>query len=180
MAELVKLLEEGKVRYLGLSNFDVEQTAGALAHGPITSSQPHYSMLYRSIERDLLPFCLEQGIGVMVYAPLTRGLLSGKYRASHAFSQDDDRATNPQLSQQVRKAAVEICKRLAPWAQDHGYTMAQLAIAWTLANPAVTSAICGARTPEQAVENCEAGRWRLGEEQMAEIEEQIAGLSPGV
>ncbi len=92
MAELVKLQEEGKVRYLGLSNFDVEQTAAALAHGPIASSQPHYSMLYRGIEDDLLPYCLDQGIGVMVYAPITRGLLSGKYRASHAFAPDDDRA----------------------------------------------------------------------------------------
>ena len=180
MAELVKLQEEGKVRYLGLSNFDVEQSAEALAHGPITSSQPRYSMLFRGIEQDLLPYCLEQGIGVMVYAPIARGLLTGKYRADHSFSRDDNRSANPELSQGARDTAVEICNRLTPWARDHGYTMAQLAIAWTLAHPAVTSAICGARTPEQAVENCEAGRWRLSEADMSEIEAQIAGLSPGV
>jgi aryl-alcohol dehydrogenase-like predicted oxidoreductase len=179
MAELVKLKEEGKVRYLGVSNFDVEQTAVAQACGPITSSQPHYSMLYRGIERDLLPYCLENGIGVMVYAPLTRGLLTGKYRASHVFSRDDARLTNPQLSQEVRDAAVEICRRLTPWARARGHTMAQLAIAWTLANPAVSSAICGAKTPEQAVENCEAGCWCLSEGDMAEIGVLIEGLSPG-
>jgi aryl-alcohol dehydrogenase-like predicted oxidoreductase len=137
-------------------------------------------MLYRSIELDLLPYCLEQGIGVMVYAPLTRGMLTGRFKADHAFSPDDNRAANPQLSPAVREAAVEICRRLEPWARDHGRTMAQLAIAWTLAHPAVTSAICGARTPEQAVENCEAGRWCLSDEELAEVDEQIQGLPPGV
>jgi aryl-alcohol dehydrogenase-like predicted oxidoreductase len=180
MAELSKLKDEGKVRYLGVSNFDVEQTAKAATHGPIVSSQPHYSMLFRSIEKDLLPYCLDQGIGVMAYAVLARGLLSGKYPASHRFSDEDDRAHITGLTPAVRKAAVEICRRLTPWARDHGYTMAQLAIAWTVAHPAVTSAICGAKTPEQAIENCEAGRWHLNEQHMAEIEEQVGGLSPGV
>ena len=180
MAELVKLKEEGKVRYLGVSNFSVGQTTEAAAYGPLASTQPHYSMLFRGIENDLLPYCLEQGIGVMVYAALARGLLSGKYGASHRFSDDDDRARIPELTPTVRQAAVEICKRLTPWARDHGYTMAQLAIAWTVANPVVTSAICGAKTPAQAIENNEAGRWQLREQDMAEIETQIEGLSVGV
>jgi aryl-alcohol dehydrogenase-like predicted oxidoreductase len=180
MAELVKLKEEGKVRWLGVSNFSVEQTAEAAVHGPITSTQPHYSMLFRAVEKELFPYCLEHQIGVMAYAVITRGLLTGKYTASHDFSADDDRASIPQLTPAVRQAAVEICRRLTPWACDHGYTMAQLAIAWALANPAVTSAICGAKTPAQAIENCEAGRWRLSEQDLAEIEEQVEGLAPGV
>jgi aryl-alcohol dehydrogenase-like predicted oxidoreductase len=180
MAELVKLKDEGKIRALGISNFSVEQTAEASAYGPIASTQPHYSMLFRGIENDLLPYCLEHEIGVMAYAVLTRGLLSGKYTASHTFSDEDDRASIPELTPAVRQAAVEICRRLTPWARDHGYTMAQLATAWAVANPAVTSAICGAKTPAQAIENCEAGRWHLSEQDMAEIENQIEGLSPGV
>jgi aryl-alcohol dehydrogenase-like predicted oxidoreductase len=179
MAEFVKLQDEGKVRYLGVSNFGVEQTAEAAAYGPIASSQPHYSMLFRTVEKELLPYCLEHEIGVMAYAVIARGLLSGKYPASHLFADDDRRAINPGLTRAVREAAVEICRRLTPWARNHGYTMAQLAIAWTLANPAVTSAICGAKTPAQAIENCEAGRWHLSEQDMAEIEKQIKGLSPG-
>ena len=179
MDELVKLLKEGKVRYLGLSNFDIEQTAEAALYGPIISSQPHYSMLFRAIETDLLPYCLQYEIGVMAYAVLTRGLLTGKYPASHRFTEDDDRAHIRALTPAVRKSAVEICRRLTPWAQDRGYTMAQLAIAWALANPAVTSAICGAKTPEQALENCEAGEWQLSEEEMAEIERQIEDHSVG-
>ena len=179
MAELVKLKKEGKVRYLGVSNFSVEQTKEASAHGPIASTQPQYSMIFRSAEQDLFPYCLDKGIGVMAYAPLVRGLLSGKYKASHRFSKSDDRAGHPTLTQAVREAAFEICRRLTPWARDHGYTMAQLAIAWILANPAVTTAICGAKTPQQAIENSEAGRWQLSADDMAEIAMQIEGLSPG-
>jgi aryl-alcohol dehydrogenase-like predicted oxidoreductase len=137
-------------------------------------------MLFRGIEGDLLPYCREQGIGVMVYAALARGLLSGKYAVAHRFSDDDDRARIPELTPAVRQAAVDICRRLTPWARDRGYTMAQLAIAWTLANSAVASAICGAKTPAQAIENCQAGRWQLSEQDMAEIESQIEGLSAGL
>jgi aryl-alcohol dehydrogenase-like predicted oxidoreductase len=180
MAELVKLKHEGKVRYLGVSNFSVEQTEEASTHGPIASSQPQYSMIFRCAEQALFPYCLDQGIGVMAYAPMVRGLLSGKYKASHRFPENDDRAQHPTLTQAVREAAVEISRRLMPWAQDHGYTMAQLAIAWTLGNPAVTTAICGAKTPQQAIENSEAGRWQLSADDMAEIAQQIEGLSPGV
>ena len=89
-------------------------------------------------------------------------------------------ASIPELTTAVRQAAVEICRRLTPWARDYGYTMAQLAIAWTVANPALTSAICGAKTPAQAIENCEAGRWHLSEQDMLEIENQIEDLSPGI
>jgi aryl-alcohol dehydrogenase-like predicted oxidoreductase len=180
MVELVKLKEEGKVRWLGVSNFSVEQTTEAAAYGRIVSTQPHYSMLFRSVEQDLFPYCLEHEIGVMAYAVITRGLLTGKYTAEHTFAADDDRASIPELTPAVRQAAVDICRRLAPWASDHGYTMAQLAIAWALAHPAVTSAICGAKTPEQAIENNEAGRWQLSEQDLAEIEEQLEGLSVGV
>ncbi len=180
MDELVKLQDEGKVRHLGVSNFGAEATGEAMQHGTILSSQPHYSMLFRRAETDPLPFCLENGIGVMVYSPIGRGLLTGKYAASHSFSANDTRSSHPSLTAEVRSAGEEICKRLTPFAQDHGFTMAQLAIAWTLANPAVTSAICGAKTPEQAVENAEAGRWALTDDDMVEIETQIEGLSPGV
>lgn len=180
MGELVKLQEEGKVRYLGVSNFKAAHTAEAMKFGHIQSSQPHYSMLFRSAETDPLPFCRENGIGVMVYSPIGRGLLTGKYSADHRFGTDDTRGQHPSLTEAVRSAAAEICERLTPFARDNGYTMAQLAIAWTLANPAVTSAICGAKTPEQAVENARAGQWQLTDAEVNEIEKRIEGLSPGV
>jgi aryl-alcohol dehydrogenase-like predicted oxidoreductase len=180
MAELVKLQDEGKVRYLGVSNFKAADTVSASEFGHIQSSQPHYSMLFRTAELDPLPYCLENDIGVMVYSPIGRGLLTGKYTASHRFGSDDSRSNNPSMTPEVMSTAAEICKRLEPFARDNGYTMAQLAIAWTLANPAVTVAICGAKTPEQAIENARAGEWRLTESDMTEIENQTQGLAPGV
>lgn len=180
MAELVKLQDEGKVRYLGVSNFKAAETADAAQYGQIQSSQPHYSMLFRGAEKDPLVYCRENGIGVMVYSPIGRGLLTGNYAASHRFEGGDTRSSHPSLTPEVRSAAEEICRRLTPFAQDNGYTMAQLAIAWTLANPAVTVAICGAKTPEQAIENARAGQWQLKDSEMVEIENQIEGLSPGV
>jgi aryl-alcohol dehydrogenase-like predicted oxidoreductase len=180
MAELVKLQEEGKVRYLGVSNFKEADTAEASQYGHIQSSQPHYSMLFRTAETDPLPYCRENGIGVMVYSPIGRGLLTGKYTASHQFTSDDTRSSHPSLTPEVRASAAEISRRLEPFAKDNGYTMAQLAIAWTLANPAVTVAICGAKTPQQAIENARAGEWELTESQMTEIEAQLEGLSTGV
>ncbi len=180
MGELVKLQEEGKVRHLGVSNFKAANTEEAMKFGRIQSSQPHYSMLFRTAESDPLPFCRNNGIGVMVYSPIGRGLLTGKYTATHRFDDDDTRSQHPSLTPEVRTAGAKICERLTPFAKDNGRTMAQLAIAWTLANPAVTSAICGAKTPEQAIENAEAGRWQLSESELAEIQTQIEGLSPGV
>ncbi len=179
MAELTKLKEEGKIRSIGVTNFSTRQLEEAASHGPITSAQPQYSMLFRGVEQDLFPYCLTKGIGTMIYGPIARGLLSGKYSTSHLFSTDDDRATHRSLTRAVREAAVEICSRLGPWARDHGYTLAQLAIAWALAHPAVTTAICGAKTPEQVIENCEAGRWQLTNDEMKEINARIEGLSPG-
>ena len=180
ISELLKLKGEGKIGNIGVSNFSAEQLAEAANHGVIASVQPQYSMIFREAEKNLLPYCLKEGIGVMTYGPIVRGLLSGKYRALHTFSSDDDRASHPSLTMEVREAAVEICSRLTPWALDHGYTMTQLAIAWTLANKAVTTTICGARTPEQIIENCEASRWNLEKNEIKEIEKQIEDLSPGV
>lgn len=180
MSELLKIKEEGKIGNIGVSNFSVEQLDEAAKYGVIASAQPQYSMIFREAEQKLLPYCFEKGIGVMTYGPIARGLLSGKYTAQHTFASDDDRASHPSLTTSVREAAVEICARLTPWAADHGYTMTQLAIAWTLANKAVTTTICGARTAEQIVENCEAGRWQLEDNEIKEIEEQIEDLSPGI
>jgi aryl-alcohol dehydrogenase-like predicted oxidoreductase len=180
MAELVKLVDQGKVRHLGVSNFKVSQIAEAMAVAPLASSQPRYSMLFRAIEEEHLPYCAEHGIGVMAYAPLARGLLTGRFPASYTFPEDDERARIRVLTPAVRLAADEVCRRLTPWARDRGYTMAQLAIAWVVANPAITTAICGARTPEQAIDNCAAGRWQLTAADMAEIEQQLEGLPPGI
>lgn len=178
MDALSKLKDAGKIRNIGVSNFTVRQLEDAVRYRPVASVQPQYSMIFRQAERYLFPYCVEHNIGVITYAPIARGLLTGKYKSNHAFSKGDDRATHPSLTMKVRETAASICNHLAPWAHDHGYTMAQLAIAWILANRAVTSTICGAKTPEQIIENCKASRWRLNEADKREIDRHLAELLP--
>ena len=180
MAHFLRLKEEGKISWIGVSNFSVEQLLEAAAYGEIVSAQPQYSMIFRGAEQELFPYCREHEIGTMIYGVMVRGLLSGKYSASHRFAAEDDRASHPSLTPAVRTAAVELCNRLTKWAEERGHSMVELAIAWTLANAAVTTAICGAKTPEQVAEHCRAGRWELQDEEKAEIDRQIKGCSPGI
>lgn len=171
MANLEKLRADGKIRYIGVSNFSGEQHREAARYGTIHSSQPRYNMLYRHPEEEILPTCMELGIGVIPHSPLAKAMLTGKYRPGHVFPSDDERAGKPEFVDDVFIPAMEVVEKLLEWAGDHGHEGAQLAIAWTLANPAVTSCIVGAKTPEQAVYNAAAGEWKLSSGDMTEIAE---------
>jgi len=171
MSNLLKLKEEGKIRYIGVSNFSAGQHTEAAQFGAIHSSQPRYNMFYRAPEESVLPTCLELGIGVIPHSPLAKGMLTGKYRPGHVFSSDDERAGKSEFKDDQFNVAYPIVERLIEWASDHGRDGAQLAIAWTLAHPAVTSCIVGAKTPEQAIHNVSASDWRLSSGDMAELSE---------
>ncbi len=169
---LAKLKSEGKLRYIGVSNFSVEQMERARKIAPITSLQATYSLIKRDIERDILPYCQEHNIGVIVYSPMMSGLLSGKMTRERIdnFPEDDWRKRNeefqePRLSRNLK---------LASLLQDIGYpynrTTAEVAIAWTLRHPAVTGAIVGGRRPEQVEEIIGAAEFRLSESELEQIE----------
>ncbi|TMC25567.1 MAG: aldo/keto reductase [Chloroflexi bacterium] len=169
---LAKLKSEGKLRYIGVSNFSVEQMERARKIAPITSLQAPYSLIKRDVERDILPYCQEHNIGVIVYSPMMSGLLSGKMTRERIdnFPEDDWRKRNeefqePRLSRNLK---------LASLLQDIGYpynrTTAEVAIAWTLRHPAVTGAIVGGRRPEQVEEIIGAAEFRLSESELEQIE----------
>ena len=169
---LAKLKSEGKLRYIGVSNFSVEQMERARKIAPITSLQAPYSLIKRDIEHDILPYCQEHNIGVIVYSPMMSGLLSGKMTRERIdnFPEDDWRKRNeefqePRLSRNLK---------LASLLQDIGYpynrTTAEVAIAWTLRHPAVTGAIVGGRRPEQVEEIIGAAEFRLSESELEQIE----------
>ena len=120
MGELVRFRDEGKVRYLGVSNFSAEQTEAASAHGLIHSSQPRYNMIQRDAEESVLPYCLEHGIGVIAHSPLAKGLLTGKYSAGHEFPEGDERHDHPYYGGSVMSTAFAVADRLKGWASDHG------------------------------------------------------------
>ncbi|MDG0870443.1 aldo/keto reductase [Candidatus Lucifugimonas marina] len=171
MANLEKLRDEGKIRYIGVSNFSGDHHRQTAKHGTIHSSQPRYNMLTRQVEDDVLPACEELGTGVIPHSVLAKAMLSGKYRPGHVFPSDDERVSKPEFHESVFIPAMKIVEKLLAWAGDHGREGPQLAIAWCLANPVVTSCIVGAKTPEQAVYNAEAAEWKLSENDMAELAE---------
>jgi len=159
MADLVK---EGKLRYIGVSNFSVEQMKRIQPIHRIASLQPPYSMLKRGAESDLLGYCAANQIGVVVYSPMQKGLLTGKFQDRLGHLAADDHRLNDQDFQNPRlKVHLELVERLRPIAAKHGMSVAQLAIAWVLRRPEVTSAIVGARTPSQIEETVVAGEWAL-------------------
>ncbi len=168
---LARLQEEGKVRWIGVSNFSVDQMKRAMKIAPITSLQPPYSMLRRAIEAEILPFTQANGIGVINYSPMLSGMLTGKMTAERAASlaPDDWRRNNkefnePRLSQNMR--LVELLREIG---SGHGVTPGVVAVAWVLHNPAITGAIVGGRSQKQVEETAAALTFRLTEEEYAKI-----------
>ena len=169
---LVNLQAAGKIRAIGVSNFDVPQMKRALAVAPIASLQPPYSALMRDIEAEILPFCDQAGIGVIPYSTLQSGLLAGSMTRERitGLPDDDWRKTRspdfqePRLSRNL--ALVEGFRRIG---ERHGVTPAIVAIAWTLRQPTITGAIVGARRPSQIASLADAATFRLGDEEIAEI-----------
>jgi aryl-alcohol dehydrogenase-like predicted oxidoreductase len=151
-AAMAALQREGKVRWIGVSNFDVPQIQRAQAIAPVTSLQPPYSILRRNIESEILPFCMQQGIGVIIYAPMFSGLLTGamtKERAAR-LPQDDWRRNSPEFNEPNLSRNLALVERLREIAKRRKRTPGEVAIAWTLRHEAVTGAIVGARSAEQA------------------------------
>ena len=165
---MVKLQKAGKVRYIGVSNFDVPQLKQCLKVAPVQSLQPPYSLVRREIEEEILPFCRENGIGVVVYSPMASGLLTGKYDPNRLAPDDWRRKVDDFVEPKVTRF-LKLVEKIRPIAARHGKTVGNLAVAWTLMNPAVTSAIVGARNVQQVEENIQAAGWRLTPEEMEEI-----------
>ena len=170
MGNLMKLRDQGKVRYIGVSNFSADQTQNAMRFGPIHSSQPRYSMLFRDVEESVLPFCLDNQIGVIPYTVLGKGLLTGKYKPGDELSSDDVRGQWKLLQGEQFERIYTVTELLKAWSIDHGRDMVQLAIAWVLANPAITSAIVGAKSPEQVRQIAAAADWKLSSDDLAELD----------
>lgn len=169
--EMARLRQEGKVRYIGVSNFNAEQMRRAQAIAPITSLQPPYSLLSREVERETLPFCAANGIGVIVYSPMYSGLLSGamtRERISH-FAADDWRKHNEQFQEPALSRNLRLVDVLRETGSRTGHSAGEVAIAWTLMNPAVTAAIVGVRSPEQVQGIRGAAELRLKESDMQRL-----------
>jgi len=173
---LADLKREGKVRWIGVSNFNVRQLRRAQAIAPVTSLQPPYSLVHREIEADILPYCLREGIGVIVYSPMASGLLTGAMTRERAakLSKDDWRRGHPDFTEPNLSRNLELVERLGEIAKRHNRSIGEVAIAWTLQHPAVTGAIVGARNARQAEGVMRAGDLRLNDKEVNEIEDFLA------
>jgi aryl-alcohol dehydrogenase-like predicted oxidoreductase len=174
--EMARLAEDGKVRYIGVSNFNVEQIKRVEEIAPIASLQPPYSMLNREVEDELLGYCAENNIGVVVYSPMQRGLLTGKFSQERLadLPLDDHRRRMPDFQEPQFTATLQLVDQLRPIAKRNGRILAQLAISWVLRRSEVTAAIVGARRPEQIAETAAASDWTLAQEDIEEIEQLLA------
>jgi len=170
-AEMAKAVEEGKVRYIGVSNFDVRQMERVRTIHPIASLQPPYSLLRREIESDILPYCAQHNIGVIAYSPLASGLLTGKFTRERlkSLAPDDWRRHSPSFQEPEFSANLSLVEGLRGLAARYNRPVSHVAIAWVLRRPEVTSAIVGARRPEQIAETA-AADWTLPDEILSEVD----------
>ena len=175
------LVHQGKVRYIGCSNFDGWQvceaiwTSRTLNLNSFVSVQPHYSMLERDCERELIPFCKAYNIGVLPYFPLASGFLTGKYRRGEPPPQGTRLAGNERAARALTDANFDILEGLENFAAERGHSVLELAFAWLLANPTVSSVIAGATKTEQLEANARAADWHLTADDMAEVERILNG-----
>jgi aryl-alcohol dehydrogenase-like predicted oxidoreductase len=169
---MAQLQKEGKVRWIGVSNFDVDEMRRAQAIAPITSLQPPYSLVRREVEQEILPYCRSNGLGVIVYSPMASGLLTGAMTRERAAGLPDSdwRSRDVEFQEPRLSKNLALVERLREVGHRQGRPPGQVAIAWALRNPAVTGAIVGARNAKQVEGNVGAADLRLADEEIAEIE----------
>ncbi len=180
MSALMDLKKEGKIRAIGVSNATVAQMEEYRQAGQLDTGQEKYSMLDRALEKESLPYCLKNNIAMLAYSPLALGALSGKIGPDRKFSGDDQRISDPRFSVENRKKIVALLDEFKPIAAKYGLTLAQLVIAWTLAQPGLTHALVGARNPQQAIENAKAGEVTLAPEDIQAINQILAARGPEI
>ena len=174
MDALGDLKKSGKIRAIGASNVDANDLKAYIAAGGLDAIQERFSMIDREIEKELLPLTTANGISTLSYSSLALGLLSGVIGPDRVFSGDDQRKDNPRFSTGNRRKVASFAEAIRPVADQHRADIAQIVIAWTLAQPGVTFALCGARNPAQARDNARAGEIRLSSEDLSTIDRAIS------
>ena len=177
---MARIRERGLVRFLGVSNFDAAQTRQALAITPIEAVQPRYSLLVREVERELLPLCRDQGIGVLAHSSLAKGLLSGRYDRGAVFAAADERSRMPGFQGEAYLRAMDVVDGLRDLAAARGTSVAKMALAWVLRDPVVTCALVGPKRPTQMAEAVAAADMELSDDEIAAMDRLADGNEPAL
>ena len=175
MQEMSRLKEEGKIRFIGVSNFLPEHMERAAAACPFVSNQVRYSLLFREIESGTVDSCRQRGIGILVHSPLAKGLLTGRYTPISTFAPDDERSGFSDFKGAAFAGHLARAERLAAVAREKGISLVQLAIAWTLRLPTVSCTLVGAKSPAQIADHLGAAGVRFTTEELQKIDRALAG-----
>ncbi len=175
---LAELVEAGKIRHAGVSNFDADQMHAFAEHGPLETLQPPYDMFRRGIEGSVLPYCQAQDIGVLIYGPLAHGLLGGAMSPATEFAPDDWRSHSSDFTGKTFHRNLAVVEELSEFAMERDLSLPMLALAWTLTNPAVDVAIVGASGPRHLEDNIAASDLRLVEEDLTAIDRILDRSAP--
>lgn len=176
MEAVEELIRSGKVRYAGVCNYDKDQFEEACNYINVISNQVPYSMINREIEKELIPFTIENKKAVLAYSPLGRGILTGKLKPGHSFAKGDHRAKLPAYSRENITRINNFLENLVPLANEKNVTLSQLVIRWTIDQPGITIALVGARNAGQAIQNAEAAKIQLTEQETAYITGELDKL----
>ena len=176
MEAIEQLIKQGKVRAAGGSNYSKEDMARAGSMVPQASNQVPYSMVHRGIEDEIVPYCMANNIGIVVYSPIQRGILSGKIKPGHQFNPGDHRPDTPYYKPENIRRINDFLDKIKPLALDKGVTLAQLVLRWTLQRPGVTTVLAGIRNEEQLRENAAAMEFVLAPEEMDTINKHLDEL----
>lgn len=176
MEAVSKLIEQGKVRYAGVCNYNATLMKEAEKYIQLASDQVPYSMVNRKIESDVVPYCIDNKKAILAYSPLERGLLTGKMKPGYTFSEGDHRAMVPYFKDENIKRTNEFLEKISVLAKDKNATLGQLVIRWTLEQPGITIALVGARNAEQAIQNAKASDNSLTGDEIQFINEQLNKL----
>jgi len=176
METIALLIKQGKVRYAGVCNYNVNQMQEAQKYIDIVSNQVPYSMVERTIEEDVVPYCLDQNISILAYSPLERGLLTGKMRTGNIFKEGDHRANLYFFTDENIKRTNEFLHKIESLATEKGATIAQLVLRWTIEQPGITIALAGARNARQSIDNAKALTINLSTEELSFISQELSLL----
>lgn len=176
METMAELQKEGKIRYAGVCNYNLDQFKEALHYIDLVSDQVKYNMINRTIEDDLVPYLIDKQKSVVAYSPMERGLLTGKIKPGHKFAEGDHRAGNPVFEDENIRRVQDFLERIKPLAREKDATLAQLSVKWTVSRPGITVALVGARDAKQSVQNAKAAELSLSDDDIKFINDELEKL----
>jgi aryl-alcohol dehydrogenase-like predicted oxidoreductase len=177
MESVSQLIKQGKVKYAGVCNYNAEQLKEAQKHVPLVSNQVPYSMVKRDIEKETVPYCIQNNLSILAYSPLERGLLTGKMKPGHRFAEGDHRVNLYYFKDENIKRTNLFLEKIKPLAAEKKATLSQLVLRWTIEQPGITIALTGARNAAQATENAHAVNVKLSKEEIAFITNELNQLA---